>query len=75
MSAHVTKVRENNSRIGALRICEVARDLLVSESMIRNLIASGKLRAGSIGKRKIIFVEDLQAYKDRLRGVEPGAGR
>jgi hypothetical protein len=69
MSAHVTKVRENNSRIGALRVAEVARDLLVSESMVRNLIASGALRAGSIGKRKIIFAEDLQVYKDRLRGI------
>lgn len=75
MSAHVTKVRENNSRIGALRVSEVARDLLVSESMIRNLIASGELRAGAIGKRKIVFVEDLEAYKQKLRGVETGARR
>ncbi|MGA2615012.1 MAG: helix-turn-helix domain-containing protein [Spirochaetia bacterium] len=75
MSAHLTKIRENHSRIGALRILEVAQDLLVSESMVRKLIATGELRAGSIGKRKIIFQEDLEAFKTKLRGVgENGNG-
>jgi hypothetical protein len=56
-----------------MRICDVAPELLISESMVRNLIDRGELHAGCIGKRKIVFREDLEAFKAKLRGIEPGA--
>ena len=72
---HTPLMRPNTSSIGAMRIHDVALELLVSESMIRTLIARGELHGASIGKRKIIFREDLQAFKDRLRGIEPTNGQ
>jgi hypothetical protein len=67
-------VRANTSTIGAMRIADVALELLVSESMVRKLIDRGELHAGCIGNRKIIFREDLQLFKARLRGIEPEGG-
>lgn len=66
-------IRANTSTIGAMRIADVAPELLISESMVRRLIDRGELHAACIGKRKIIFREDLEAFKARLRGIEPGA--
>jgi hypothetical protein len=63
------KAKENTSTIGAMRICDVARELLISESMVRKLIDRGELRAGAIGKRKIVFREDLESYKANLRDI------
>ncbi len=66
-------LRQNTSTIGAMRIHEVALELLISDSMVRKVIDSGDLHAGCIGKRKIVFREDLEAFKAKLRGVDQGA--
>ena len=68
---HSLPTKPNTSSIGAMRIADVALELLVSESMIRKLIDQGELHAGCIGSRKIVFREDLQLFKARLRGIEP----
>lgn len=62
-------INQNTSTIGALRIHDVALELLVSDSMVRCVINRGDLHAGSIGRRKIVFREDLESYKARLRGI------
>lgn len=67
---HSRAPRANTSTIGAMRISDVSLELLVSESMVRSLIDRGELHAGCIGKRKIIFREDLEAFKAKLRGIE-----
>jgi excisionase family DNA binding protein len=63
MSQHVRKVRENRSTIGALTIAEIADELRVSESSILRLVRRGRLRAISVGERKLIILrEDLLKF-------------
>jgi len=63
MSQHVRKVRENRSTIGALTIAEIADELRVSESSVLRLVRSGRLRAISVGERKLIILrEDLLKF-------------
>jgi hypothetical protein len=57
-----------------MRIHDVALELLISDSMVRKLIDAGDLHAGCIGKRKIVFREDLEAFKAKLRGIEQEGG-
>jgi len=59
----VRKVRENRSTIGALTIAEIADELRVSESSVLRLVRSGRLRAISVGERKLIILrEDLLKF-------------
>jgi excisionase family DNA binding protein len=63
MSPHVRKVRENRSTIGALTIAEIADELRVSESSVLRLVRSRRLRAISVGERKLIILrEDLLKF-------------
>jgi len=59
----VRKVRENRSTIGALTIAEIADELRVSESSVLRLVRSRRLRAISVGERKLIILrEDLLKF-------------
>ena len=63
MSPHVRKVRENRSTIGALTIAEVSDELRISESSVLRLVRSRRLRAISVGERKLIILrEDLLKF-------------
>jgi excisionase family DNA binding protein len=63
MSPHVRKVRENRSTIGALTIAEVSDELRISESSVLRLVRSQRLRAISVGERKLIILrEDLLKF-------------
>jgi excisionase family DNA binding protein len=63
MSSHVHTVRENRSTIGALTIAEVADELRISESTVLRLVRSRRLRAISVGERKLIILrEDLLKF-------------
>jgi excisionase family DNA binding protein len=70
MSAHVRKVRENRSSVGAMTIAEVGDELRSSESSVLRLIHDGQIRAVKVGARKMIVLkEDLLSF---LRGGEKG---
>lgn len=56
------KEKPNQSDIGALYVHEVARNLLVSESLVRRLLETGELPGVRIGKRWIVLKDDLAAY-------------
>jgi excisionase family DNA binding protein len=63
MSPHVRRVRENRSTIGALTIAEVSDELRISESSVLRLVRSRRLRAISVGERKLIILrEDLLKF-------------
>ena len=62
-------MRESQSRIGALYVHEVARDLLISESMVRRLLATGELAGVKIGKRWIVMQDDIQKFVNERKGV------
>ena len=63
MSPHVRRVRENRSTIGALTIAEVSEELRISESSVLRLVRSRRLRAISVGERKLIILrEDLLKF-------------
>ncbi len=56
-------VRENRSTIGALTIAEVSDELRISESSVLRLVRSRRLRAISVGERKLIILrEDLLKF-------------
>lgn len=63
-------VKASRSTLGAMYIHEVARDLLVSESQVRKLIRLGELPAMRIGRRIIVFREDVLAYIEQKRKGE-----
>lgn len=63
------KNRDSHSTIGALYIHEVARDLLISESMVRKLLTTGELAGVKIGKRWIVMQEDIQKFVNERKGV------
>lgn len=56
------KEKTNQSEIGAMYVHEVARDLLVSESLVRRMLETGELPGVRIGKRWIVLRDDLAAY-------------
>ncbi|MGA2764636.1 MAG: helix-turn-helix domain-containing protein [Spirochaetia bacterium] len=63
MSIHVHRVRENRSTIGALTIAEVSDELRISESSVLRLVRSRRLRAISVGERKLIILrEDMLKF-------------
>ena len=69
MSPHVRRVRENRSTIGALTIAEVSDELRISESSVLRLVRSRRLRAISVGERKLIILrEDLLKVSSGIRG-------
>ena len=51
-----------------LSVSEAARELGISESLLRGLIGSGQLAAYRYGPRKtVIYEEDLKAFKQSRR--------
>jgi len=59
-----------------LTIQEAAQRLGVSESAIRNATLQGRLPFTKKYGRKLVSVQDLEAYRERAHGNEPvGAGR
>ena len=62
-------MKQSQSQIGALYVHEVARDLLVSESMVRRLLTTGELAGVKIGKRWIVMQDDIKKFIDERKGV------
>jgi excisionase family DNA binding protein len=61
-----------NSDEEHLSVSEAARELGVSESLLRGLIGSGQLAAYRYGPRKtVIYEEDLKAFKQSRRIEAP----